>query len=300
MGLLRQSPDAGVHKTGDSGELPWRALANGRSRGVSPPTLRLGRRRRRFAATVGGQPFGWHLTSANKQTKSLSDTPHRFGQPNEWSEMSVEHETICLGTDTYNLLEISHDEGGRIRAEVTMEPSGGVIPSHCHPESHEVVSVIEGEIHVTLGGRDVRVGAGDTYTVPPGVQHVVRNGGTTTNKFFWEFTPAAGADQFLRDSADLGLRAAAVNAVFLLEEVVVKAVRGEAVSFEEKLREVGRAVDEAGGVAALIDSAGLLKTHSSLMGGALPQHLHRGLIAGLLELASIVEPAARVELEAHA
>ena len=46
----------------------------------------------------------------------------------------------------------------------------GVVPNHSHP--HEQAGlVLEGEFDFTIGGETKRVGPGDAYVIPGGVEH---------------------------------------------------------------------------------------------------------------------------------
>lgn len=53
--------------------------------------------------------------------------------------------------------------------EWTMD-SGAVMPSH-HHEHEQVGYLVDGDVTMTIGGNAYRLGPGDSYVVPPGIDH---------------------------------------------------------------------------------------------------------------------------------
>lgn len=52
-------------------------------------------------------------------------------------------------------------------------------PAHGHPNCEEVLHVLQGEIvHTAEGQEDMRMGVGDTISIPPHIRHNARNVGT--------------------------------------------------------------------------------------------------------------------------
>lgn len=62
--------------------------------------------------------------------------------------------------------------------EITLAP-GAAIPLHIHPTHEEAIVIVEGQIEATLGDAVQRISGGHTVLAPTGVQHMLRNVGTT-------------------------------------------------------------------------------------------------------------------------
>jgi quercetin dioxygenase-like cupin family protein len=70
---------------------------------------------------------------------------------------------------------IGNSEGltlGRVLIKV-----GEQNPRHMHPNSEELLYLIEGQLEHTLGDEMVAMGPGDTITIPAGVYHNARSTG---------------------------------------------------------------------------------------------------------------------------
>lgn len=78
-------------------------------------------------------------------------------------------------------------------------------PLHLHPSQHEHFRVLSGRLEVTVGGRDVVLGPGETIDVPPGVAHEMSPLEPDT-RARWEVRPAGGTEEMMR--AVWGLAAA--------------------------------------------------------------------------------------------
>jgi len=64
-----------------------------------------------------------------------------------------------------------------VQVRVDFDP-GYIAPMHTHP-GEEIIYVIEGTLEYEIGGRVVRVKAGDVLFVPAGTPHTAKNTGTT-------------------------------------------------------------------------------------------------------------------------
>ena len=64
-------------------------------------------------------------------------------------------------------------------------------PRHYHPNCTEILVVIQGSIeHAGPGGKKVKMGAGDTVTIPPNTWHQATNIGDTEAVLFIVFSSA--------------------------------------------------------------------------------------------------------------
>jgi quercetin dioxygenase-like cupin family protein len=67
-------------------------------------------------------------------------------------------------------------------------PEGTVIPPHSH-ETENVGVITQGELILTLAGKEIRYGVGDWYHVPANVVHAARFDVETSEIEFWFHAP---------------------------------------------------------------------------------------------------------------
>jgi len=80
-----------------------------------------------------------------------------------------------------------------VRSEPDLEPP----PLHVHPSHVESFYVLEGELALSVDGRELRAAAGSWVQIPPGVPHTsARTGGST--RFLNLHTPSCRLGAFLR------------------------------------------------------------------------------------------------------
>jgi quercetin dioxygenase-like cupin family protein len=68
-------------------------------------------------------------------------------------------------------------------------PPGGVIGRHQHPAQAETVYVLTGQATLTLDQTDVPIRDGHVIAIPIGLEHALRNDGTTLVELLTFFTP---------------------------------------------------------------------------------------------------------------
>jgi quercetin dioxygenase-like cupin family protein len=73
------------------------------------------------------------------------------------------------GTHTWKVT--AEESGGALFLFEDVMTQGKMTPWHCHPDTDEVVYVLEGEILVNIDGEERRVGAGGVSMAPRGVPH---------------------------------------------------------------------------------------------------------------------------------
>ncbi|MFJ9584808.1 cupin domain-containing protein [Streptomyces acidicola] len=71
-----------------------------------------------------------------------------------------------------------------------LEP-GDHVTEHYHPYSEEFVHVVSGELEMSLDGRPVALGAGDSLLVSIGVRHRLVNTGTNRAHVIFHLSPLA-------------------------------------------------------------------------------------------------------------
>jgi len=91
-------------------------------------------------------------------------------------------------------------EGETLIGEVEFEP-GGRIGKHFHPRQQEHWEVLEGELHVRVGRRRLRLGPGEAATVTPGARHSLRNVGARVAQARFTASPALELEPFLITAA---------------------------------------------------------------------------------------------------
>ena len=70
---------------------------------------------------------------------------------------------------------VAADNGGQLVRFNWRSVPGGVITEHIHPHQEERFTILVGEAHFTLNGREHVAGAGETVVVPAGVPHSERS-----------------------------------------------------------------------------------------------------------------------------
>jgi mannose-6-phosphate isomerase-like protein (cupin superfamily) len=86
-------------------------------------------------------------------------------------------------------------------AEVLSEPGGPSQPPHLHRRHVESFYVLEGELALTAGDRELRAKAGSWAQVPPGVPHTLSLPGSEPVRYMNLHTPGCGYGAFLRGRA---------------------------------------------------------------------------------------------------
>ena len=76
--------------------------------------------------------------------------------------------------------------------------------AHVHRRHHESLYVLEGEVALTAGGRELRAPAGSWAQVPAGVPHSVSSAGTEPVRLLEVHAPSCGFGAFLRGLRDAG------------------------------------------------------------------------------------------------
>lgn len=79
---------------------------------------------------------------------------------------------------------------------------GVLVPPHLHEREDEYSFVIEGEIGVRVGERDLHAGPGTYVLKPRGVAHTFWNAGTTTARLLEIISPA-GFERYFEEMAAL-------------------------------------------------------------------------------------------------
>jgi mannose-6-phosphate isomerase-like protein (cupin superfamily) len=89
-------------------------------------------------------------------------------------------------------------------AEVRADPGAAAPAPHAHREHVESFYVLEGELTITAGGREVSAGAGSWVQIPRGVPHAVSPSGAAGARFLGVHTPSYGLGE--RDEFPTGAR----------------------------------------------------------------------------------------------
>jgi mannose-6-phosphate isomerase-like protein (cupin superfamily) len=89
-------------------------------------------------------------------------------------------------------------------SEAWSDPGGPSPPPHLHRRHVESFYVLEGEMALTAGDRELRAEAGSWVQVPPGVPHTFSFPGSEPARFLNLHTPSCGFGDFLRALRDAG------------------------------------------------------------------------------------------------
>jgi len=95
--------------------------------------------------------------------------------------------------ERFTVLAVPRDDEDWGRAEILLPPGAKGPPRHLHQRTQERVSVLEGVLTVSLGGRRDRreLRQGETLELPPGVPHRFWNPGDAPVRLVGEARPGA-------------------------------------------------------------------------------------------------------------
>jgi quercetin dioxygenase-like cupin family protein len=105
--------------------------------------------------------------------------------------------------ETYTFLERAADTRGEVlRLRWSAQP-GGAVGEHIHPLQEESFSVLEGELTVSVDGRETTRGMGETAVVPAGRRHFFANRGCEVVRATLELRPALRMEQVFESLAGM-------------------------------------------------------------------------------------------------
>lgn len=206
-----------------------------------------------------------------------------------------------MGTDTFTLLELpSKENGGRMKYEVTMAPTPKdlIMPLHSHPDMTETTEMLEGQMSIFTGGRQLLVGPGESYSSPPGTPHMGRNPNDTPSRFYWICDPEPSLvptfEKVVREYWEGCAACATLGhfAIMRLEQYLYEGIKdedyitGEPISAEKALSEVGSFIDRSGGLKAVCDSAPVLLKVTPHLAGISPEPVRTKLFELFAAIAS--------------
>lgn len=82
-------------------------------------------------------------------------------------------------------------------------PPGIGVPPHVHRNEDEIVTVLEGEFEIFLGGQTYAAAAGAVVNFPRGVPHAFHNRGSRPARALFTVTPAESFEQFFEELSAL-------------------------------------------------------------------------------------------------
>ena len=106
------------------------------------------------------------------------------------------NETLRL--TPHESLVVRRAEPDVLEVEVTYAAGGNPPPKHLHPRQDEHFEVLEGTLGVKLGGRELRLGPGETLDVPRGAVHQMWNAGDGDTRAIWQTMPAGRTLEWFR------------------------------------------------------------------------------------------------------
>ena len=80
----------------------------------------------------------------------------------------------------------------------TVQPKGYVPFEHIHLNQEEIFYIQKGEIKIRMNGREYIAGAGESVTVPQGVQHIAFNNNGEVLDCIVEYKPGLDHDKFMQ------------------------------------------------------------------------------------------------------
>jgi len=83
---------------------------------------------------------------------------------------------------------------------VTLDPDGGQVPWHCHP-NEEVYLILEGSLELALGEELGEVRSGQAVHIPSNTYHQLTNRGAEPARFAYVYSPAGDVDHWKQELA---------------------------------------------------------------------------------------------------
>jgi mannose-6-phosphate isomerase-like protein (cupin superfamily) len=119
--------------------------------------------------------------------------------------------------ETVTFLRTAGETGGElVEFQGVVPPGGSGPPLHLHLGAQESFTVVKGHLELRLGRRRLRLGPGETATVPPDTAHTFANTTAAPVTVVTRLTPPGRFEELLRIQASAGklpplLRIATVN-----------------------------------------------------------------------------------------
>lgn len=130
-------------------------------------------------------------------------------------------ERIEIGASTVVMKATAATTGGAFSISEGMLPPGmSGPPPHAHHHTTDTFYVLEGTLHVTVGGREVDAPAGSYILVPPGVVHTFANTSAAPVRFL-NINAPGGWEHYLRALAD-AMRAGTMPGTAAFAQLVAK------------------------------------------------------------------------------
>lgn len=95
-------------------------------------------------------------------------------------------------------VEIVEETAEELVVEATYAPGGKPPPKHFHPAQDEHFTVLAGELHTAVRGRERVLRAGDELDVPRGAGHQMWNPGDAEARVRWATRPAGRTGEWFR------------------------------------------------------------------------------------------------------
>jgi quercetin dioxygenase-like cupin family protein len=114
-------------------------------------------------------------------------------------------ETIRLGPLAVRFLVTGEESGGTIAVFELMVPGAQrlMAPAHSHDHYEETIYGMEGVLTLTVDGRQIDVGPGQTLCIQRGAVHRFDNNANVDVKALCMITPAAIGPQYFREAAEV-------------------------------------------------------------------------------------------------
>lgn len=93
---------------------------------------------------------------------------------------------------------------GNITVIITEIPPGCELPVHTHKVGEEIMHFLAGTAETECDGEKIVVKPGDTFDVPEGATHTVRNVGSDTVRMFCVFNPPIDTTPFAKAAQEAG------------------------------------------------------------------------------------------------
>ncbi len=120
----------------------------------------------------------------------------------QFSVESVKGKVINKGTVNERLIKLFASPHSRAKRDaygcgMALIDPGKIHEEHAHPDSEELIFVVQGTGIGKVGGVEVTVEAGDLIAIEKGEPHTFTNTGTEQLRLYWVYSPPGPEKRFL-------------------------------------------------------------------------------------------------------
>lgn len=120
----------------------------------------------------------------------------------KFSVESVKGKVINAGTVNERRIKLFASPHSRVKRNaygcgMALIDPGNIHEEHAHPDSEELIFVVQGTGIGKVGGEEVAIKSGDLIAIEKGETHTFTNTGTEQLALYWVYSPPGPEERFL-------------------------------------------------------------------------------------------------------